>query len=391
MNDTELLPGVSCAAIVHEGDFTAQRIGKAFESVADGVDEFVLVHTGKTDWSGFDDPDYFEGRERCAPAWLNNACGGKRITIFESAWCWDFSHSRNYGLDRCKHEWLFIIDADEQLEADAASVLKQLADLEDNAIGYFVQTFMYQNSDEPTSIVSSMRLFLNTPKQRYEGFIHNQLQFEGIAGNVDIPLHHRGAEGEDHGRRMERNKRFREKLVAHLEEHPDDLSNLFNMIKTLSYDLRCEEVIEWATKLLEKITIADMERPTKAEVDRAKAYHRTFYMLGFALNLTGDHSKALEIATLGAMYSPSVDLFFVAGNASYMMGDFVNADLFWQRYLMQLPIEQSGTEHVVVATGTFKEYVTEKLAILHNIRKYGPDPFEVKNDAVVGVFIAKDS
>ncbi len=371
-------PGISCTAIVRDGDYCDDKIGLAFSSVASAVSEFVLILTGKDDGSGFDDPDYFEGRRVDPPSWLVDACAGKTLRVRECAWRWDFSYARNFGIEDCRREWVFVIDADEVFDPEHVHVLPELAKLEDNAEAYFFKEFMHKGqSPEPASTISTLRLFRNKPEHRYRGFIHNQLSFEGIAGNVDAVLHHYGEEGDDHDARVERNERFREKILAHLEEHPNDIECIFNLVKTYSYDMDVEGVLEWAETLIGLIEPADPYRPEAgAEERRLSAFHRAYYMVAFAHLLAGNPERAYHYGSVGARYHIAADLFFAAAQGAYMLGDFVNAEMYFRRYLTRLPQEQSGEEHVVIATETFEPYAREKLAVLNQIRKYGAKPFE---------------
>jgi glycosyltransferase involved in cell wall biosynthesis len=373
----KLEPGISCTAIVKDGDYTKTKIGRAFASLTPGVSEFVLVLTGADDGTGFaDDRDYFEGQQVIAPDWLTKACGDKPIRVFQCAWRWDFSYVRNFGIDRCKREWIFVIDADEVFEPEHVGILPELCNLKDNAEAYFFQEQMHKAKGR-ASTISTLRLFANKKAHRYRGFIHNQLTFEGIAGNVDAVLHHYGEDGGDHEARTHRNEMFRKKILEHIDEHPDDIECVFNLVKTYSYDMNVEGVLEWSERLISLIEPADEFKPEAGEeTDRLSAFNRAYYMVGFAHLLNGDPAKAYRCGILGARYHISADSFFIAGQGAYMLGDFVNAYLYFRRYLSRLPQEKSGAEHVVLATETFEQYVREKMAILSAIRKYGAKPFE---------------
>lgn len=389
---TDNLDGISVAAIVHAGDFCEEKIGRAFASLAAGVDEFVLVHTGAADGSGHPRPDLTDGMTLPVPAWLSKCCGDVPVTIFCRAWDWDFSAARNYGLDRCRYSWAFVIDADEVLypeDGTTALMLRELVKLNDGAAVYFFQEIMFKG-DAPVSTVSAMRLFTHAPKHRYHGFIHNQLAFEGLAGNTDIQIHHYGGDGADHAARTRRNEMFRKRLFKHVEEHPDDLENHYNLCKTLSYDMNHEGTIVYGERLIEKLRPKDAFNPTPEEAKRIQQYHRICYMVGFAQTLFGRHREAFDSCALGLRFVESADLCFVAGNAAYMLGDFPNAYMFFRRYLMRLPVERSGSEHAVVATETFAEFVRDKHAVLIRVmRSVGVEPFRSRESEPVTMRVVK--
>ena len=85
----------------------ATRIEACLQSVQDFVDEMVVVDTGSTD-------------ETVA---LAQACGA-RVEHLE--WPGDFAPARNAALEHVKGDWVLVLDADEQLRAEAIPKLKAL-------------------------------------------------------------------------------------------------------------------------------------------------------------------------------------------------------------------------------------------------------------------------
>ena len=43
--------------------------------------------------------------------------------VYDFKWCDDFSSARNFSIDKCRHEWIMVIDADEALDNDAAPLI----------------------------------------------------------------------------------------------------------------------------------------------------------------------------------------------------------------------------------------------------------------------------
>lgn len=371
-----LKEGTSCTTICKTEDYNADKIGLAFTSIADVVEEFVLVWTGDPDTGFADDPDYVDGREIEAPAWLKHCCKHRPVRVIQSAWEWDFSKARNLGIEHCRHEWIFVIDSDELMRPPFDQAVHALAREEDNALLYFFQVNMMNDDGSHNSTISGLRMFKNIPKHRYVGFIHNQLQFDrSLCGHINAVIEHHGASTIDTTARTARNEKFREKIEAHLRAHPDDIENMFNMVKTYSFDMRHDDVIYWGMQVWEKIKPENLSLPTQEEMENLVAYNRIGYMVGMSHVFLGEHEKGYEIARRMAKYHNSADVFFTAGNAAYMAGDFPNARLFFQRYMDRLPAETSGQEHTVNATAGSVEYVREKLAILERAKKYGPRPF----------------
>jgi len=375
-----LKEGVSVTTIVKTEDYVPNKIGRAFMSIAQYVEEFVLVWTGDPDTGFADDPDYIEGQQVAPPSWLEKACQGRPVKVVQSAWCWDFSHSRNVGIELCSHEWIFVIDADEIMPEPNPQAIHALAREDDAALLYFFPVLMLDGGNRNTedmSRISGLRMFTNIPLHRYQGFVHNQLRFNrALAGHIDATIEHHGVAEQDVEKRRARNAKFQEKIMEHLAEHPEDLENVAKLCQTYSYDNNYEKVVEWGEKLWERIAPVSMSRPTDDEMEKIQEHGRLGYWVGLSKLFLGDVKGAYEFASPLSRWFESCDLYYVCGQAAYLMGDFPNAYLYFLRYMKRLPKEMSGQESTVCSTSISKEHVREKLFILAHAQRFGPDPFK---------------
>ena len=85
----------------------AERLERCLASVADFVDEMVIVDTGSNDGT----------------VAIAEGCGA---VVHHLDWPGDFAPARNAALDLVQGEWVLVLDADEQLLAEARQPLRQL-------------------------------------------------------------------------------------------------------------------------------------------------------------------------------------------------------------------------------------------------------------------------
>ena len=82
-------------------------LGRCLKSVCDHVDEIIIVDTGSTD-----------GTVEIAKSY------GARI--YHHPWENDFSKHRNQSLSYATGDWIFILDADEELFPEDGSALEEM-------------------------------------------------------------------------------------------------------------------------------------------------------------------------------------------------------------------------------------------------------------------------
>jgi tetratricopeptide (TPR) repeat protein/SAM-dependent methyltransferase len=184
-------------------------------SVADLVDEMIVVDTGSTD------------RTREVAAQL-----GARVVDF--AWVDSFAAARNESLRHATSAWIFWLDGDEWLDADNRQRLRDLfAQLPDANVGYVMKQ---QSTSDPVSgdksIFAQVRLFRNDPRIRWHYRVHEQIlpaleQSGATIAFTDIVIEHAGYEEPAlYRRKQERNLQL---LLREDAEHPNDPLTLFNL------------------------------------------------------------------------------------------------------------------------------------------------------------------
>lgn len=149
-----------------------EMLPAALRSIKDLADEIVVVDTGSTDKT----------------VEIAESFGAK---VHRHPWEKDFSKHRNQSIDYATGDWIFIIDADEELEREGVPLLKgAVRSGLDNVITIPVYSKSTAGHDESTH--NSIRLFKNGVGVRYEGAVHNELNVSGAALFIAAPLLHHG-------------------------------------------------------------------------------------------------------------------------------------------------------------------------------------------------------
>ena len=81
---------------------------ECLESVADVVNEIIIVDTGSTD-----------NTKKIAESF--------GATVFDFTWVDDFSKARNYSLSKASNDWILYLDADERLDKNSINELVELS------------------------------------------------------------------------------------------------------------------------------------------------------------------------------------------------------------------------------------------------------------------------
>jgi len=178
--------------------------------------------------------------------------------IFHFPWTGDFAAARNESLRQAGGDWIFIIDADEELSPEGTAAIRRL--VEDPRME-IVSISVYNKSlatGQVSSFLPSIRLFRRRLGLTYQGIVHNRLSLpDNIqVSRCDIKLYHYGYDlARD---RLERKKvRTLELLEKQLRENPADMFANFNMAQLLrgldgtADDDTCRRIIDHAQVVID--------------------------------------------------------------------------------------------------------------------------------------------
>jgi tetratricopeptide (TPR) repeat protein len=239
-------PMLSVCMIVRDEEKTLKR---CLDSVRGVADELVVVDTGSKDGTVSVAQDF----------------GAK---LYHFTWCDDFSAARNESIKYATGDWIFIIDADEELLSDSIEPLRECM----NNPWCLLYTVTVDNGPNyPDRFFHPGRLFRNHPEMRYSRAYHETLR-DGermlreadprwqIAPQPRIILRH---DGYDESYMKEKDKYSRE--IRILESHLRNNLNDFDMAIRLAEIFTCVEECDKAMTICRKVIAANP--------DFARAHH----------------------------------------------------------------------------------------------------------------------
>lgn len=159
----------------------ADQLGDCLSQVRPVVDEIVVVDTGSTD----------DTRE------IARKLGAR---VFEFPWANDFSAARNESLRRATGRYLLWLDADDRIDPEEIAKIQELkAGLRPASLQAYYLLIQSASPLDGESSFYQLRLFPNKPGVRFEGRVHEQVNFSlqrmGIPGvYLPIRIRHTGYE-----------------------------------------------------------------------------------------------------------------------------------------------------------------------------------------------------
>ena len=136
-----------------------KMLPRCLESIKEYVDEIVIVDTGSID-----------GTVEIAKSYGAN--------IYHHAWEDNFSKHRNQSIDYAGSDWIFIIDADEELMPGSGEEIQKAVRVKQDVDSIFISVECDFDEGRGTSMHNSIRLFRNNHRIRYKGRVHNTISGE---------------------------------------------------------------------------------------------------------------------------------------------------------------------------------------------------------------------
>jgi tetratricopeptide (TPR) repeat protein len=134
-----------------------EMLPRCLASVADAVEEMVIVDTGSTD----------------ATVEIARSFGA-RVLFHE--WTGSFAEARNVSFDAATGDWLLCLDADEVLMEEDAPLLRSLTGRIWREAFYLSETNYTGDLEDGTAVThNALRVFRNRPEYRFEGRLHEQI------------------------------------------------------------------------------------------------------------------------------------------------------------------------------------------------------------------------
>jgi tetratricopeptide (TPR) repeat protein len=172
---------ISLCMIVRDEE---QMLGRCLASVAEGVDEMVIVDTGSTD----------------STVEIARRFGAR---VIEFPWTGSFAEARNVSLEAATGDWLLFLDADEALaEGDAARLRAYAGHTWREGLFLSETSYTGELGDGTAINHLALRMFRNRPEHRFTGRIHEQIYASlpadapGRIGTTSLRVDHYGYLGD---------------------------------------------------------------------------------------------------------------------------------------------------------------------------------------------------
>jgi len=286
-----------------------KNLAACLQTVADLVDEMVIVDTGSTDRTKD----------------IARQFGAK---VYDFPWIDHFAAARNESLRHATGDWVFWLDADDRLsDANREKLRSLLATLPRGVmLGHVMKCeCLPQPGQVAPTIVDHVRLFPNHPGLRWKYRVHEQIlgSIRRLGGQVvwtDVAVQHVGyQDAVTHKGKGERNLRL---LLLDNQECPDDPFILFNLGNMLQEHGRYEESLRALRRSLELSEPAD------------SIVRKLYTLICQNHRLLGQHAAALQACLEGRSHYPSdVELLWEEGFVRDELGDIAGAIACHRRIL----------------------------------------------------------
>ena len=148
-------PLISLCMIVKNEE---KNLPRCLDSVKGVVDEMIIVDTGSSD----------KTKE------IALSYGAK---VYDFEWINDFAAARNYGIDRANGQWIFVIDADEELDSEWRDKIREkLLNTDADAFRGINRNFFVNRMQNILDLPRTY-IFRNDPRYRYQQAYHESIHY----------------------------------------------------------------------------------------------------------------------------------------------------------------------------------------------------------------------
>ena len=163
------MPLVSLCMIVRNEEAVLER---CLDSVAELVDEIILVDTGSTD-----------DTKKIASKFS--------AKIYDFPWRDDFSAARNYAVAQAVGDYWFWLDADDVVEGENQEKLRRILAHPDADVVFLPYQLSFDEDGKPQMISCRERIFRRSVKFQWEGAVHEAIVPRGKVRYGDAAISHR--------------------------------------------------------------------------------------------------------------------------------------------------------------------------------------------------------
>ncbi len=286
-----------------------QNLVRCLKSIKDVVDEIVVVDTGSKDRTPEIAADF-------------------HAKVLQYQWQDDFAAARNFSISAATGDWIFVLDADEELEGDSRRLMRPLID------GAKTDGFrIWQRNLTPAGELCKYydlrltRIFRNSPSFRFEGIVHEQiapsiLRHTGTLADTDLVVLHHGYQyttAQGSTSRASRNLALIQKALV---QTPDDPYLHYQAGITFKQLGKLKD----AQEHLQRVLSLDCESLSSDTLE--DAYTR----LAQLAMAEKDYSATIKYATNGLRYNPdNLVARYLLALAYMFLGDIKQAYLYFKQ------------------------------------------------------------
>ncbi len=183
--------------------------------------------------------------------------------VFSVGWNDDFSEARNFTLSKASGDFIFYIDADEELY-NPNELLNLLSNAKKETGGYYLPVISVLTDNKQQYSNYQVRLFRNNPKFRFQGAIHEQILNSIKKAGLQVmpasfPIIHYGYDTDKQSftAKQERNLKIIRKEIA---KNKNNSFQRINLIKTFYALNRYDEARNEGELLLQDNILNELEK-----------------------------------------------------------------------------------------------------------------------------------
>jgi len=260
--------------------------------------------------------------------------------IVSHQWQDNFSIPRNISLEHATGDWIFILDADEQLCPESKDCFEKVTGEKSGALGYRVSIQLHPDWTE----MKGIRLFRNLPELRFRGVFHEMLDIPEAQKNKfplsDIRILHEPWTENNETMKLPRNERLLEK---HLREFPEDIYQILDLARI---KIKTEAFTESATLLARASEILEQRVFQKDSYEFYLAHYYLYRMDYY--HALKDYQNKLMVCKKAVSEVPGYPLFaFEAAVLCYQMQNYDQALAYFSKCL-SFPEDQAHKHNMFI-------------------------------------------
>lgn len=299
---------LSICMMVKNEEKNLDRCLKSLQHLRDSVtSELIIVDTGSTDKT----------------VEIANKYTDK---VHFHSWNNDFSEMRNITIGHAKGDWIFIIDADEELTNSDKIInfLKSNNENKYNTISILVKNFS-DISENKYAVIMSQRFFRNDGNFKYIGAVHNNPLSKPPYIKIDSMLNHYGYIKNDKELMERKFKRTATILKNEIEKNPSSIYYRFQLSASYRMHGDYEEALQEILKAYEIMKENNLD---------PKEFLYLYYQLAFCYDDNKMVIQCRDACLEGLKYEIEyIDLYFYLGKCEAKLGNYEEAINAYKKYI----------------------------------------------------------